>query len=235
MPPSHPLTEWLSDFVGLIYPNLCICCSTNLMKGEQFVCSHCLYDLPKTGFYKEPGNPVERMFWGRVMVEYAAANYFFKKGNRVQTVIHQIKYRGQKEMGEYFGKEMGKNLHPTSFSLVDMIAPVPLHPDKLKKRGYNQSEWIARGVCAELGKPLDNSTLVRHAAATTQTRKKRYERWENVELGFGLSNPESFAGKHILLIDDVITTGATLEACIRAAQCAENVKISVAALAVASS
>ncbi|MDR2848688.1 MAG: ComF family protein [Bacteroidales bacterium] len=230
----HPPSEWLSDFIGLVYPNLCICCATNLMKGEQFVCSHCLYELPETGFYKEAGNPVEQMFWGRVMIERATANYFFKKGNRVQTLIHQVKYHGQKEMGEYLGQQMGKNLQSTLFALVDVVVPVPLHPEKFKKRGYNQSEWIARGVCSELGKSLNTSTLIRHAVTSTQTRKKRYERWENVELGFGLSEPEGFAGKHILLIDDVITTGATLEACIRTAQHTRDVKISVATLAVAS-
>ncbi|MDR1667044.1 MAG: ComF family protein [Bacteroidales bacterium] len=225
------LSEWCTGFTGLIYPNLCVCCASGLLRDERYICGHCLYELPETGFYREDGNPVERMFWGRVKVEHAAALYFFRKGNRIQTLVHQIKYKGQMELGECLGREMGKKLSSTAFAEVDMVVPVPLHPSKLKKRGYNQSEWIARGVCSRLEKPLNTSALVRRMVADSQTRKKRYERWENVESGFGLTSPHCFSGKHILLIDDVVTTGATLEACIRTVQYAGDVKVSIAALA----
>ncbi len=224
----------IEGFTGLFYPNVCICCSTGLMHGEEYICSHCVHELPVTNFHKDSDNPVAQAFWGRVAVEHATANYFFKKGNRIQKLAHQIKYQGQKEMGAFLGKEMGKSLCNSCFNEIDIIAPVPLHPKKFRKRGYNQSEWIARGVAAAMDKPIDTQTLVRHVFASSQTRKKRFDRWENVDSGFGLTNPDTFAGKHILLIDDVITTGATLEACIHAVLTASGAKVSVATLATAS-
>jgi ComF family protein len=193
-----------------------------------------LYELPETGFYKEKDNQVAQIFWGRAEVENATAQYFFKKGNRIQRLMHQMKYQGQKQIGEVLGKRMGEKLERSCFNNIDVVVPVPLHPKKMSKRGYNQSEWIARGVGASMNKPMDAKTLIRHSATNTQTRKKRYERWENVASGFGLSDPESLAGKHVLLIDDVITTGATLEACIHTILCSPESKVSVAALAFAS-
>ncbi len=227
-------SDIFKGFVDLFYPNICVCCSTGLMRGEAYICGRCLYELPATGFHKEPDNPVARTFWGRAPVEHAAAGYFFKKGNRTQRLVHQIKYQGQKEMGAVLGKEVGKMLRDSRFADVDIIVPVPLHPKKLRKRGYNQSEWIARGVAEMIGKPIDAETLVRRSAASSQTRKKRFDRWENVDSGFGLTDPGKFAGQHILLIDDVITTGATLEACIHAVGTAPDARVSVVTLAVAS-
>ncbi len=228
------IAECLEGFVGLFYPNICACCSTVLLRGEQYICGHCLNDLPVTNFYKNADNPVAQIFWGRAPVEYATANYFFKKGNRIQQLIHQIKYQGQKEMGQVLGRQMGESLHQSLFDAIEMITPVPLHPQKLRKRGYNQSEWIARGIAEVMQKAIDTKTLIRQLATSSQTRKKRFDRWENVHSGFGLTNPETFAGKHILLIDDVITTGATLEACIHVLQQSPGVKVSVATLAIAS-
>ena len=229
------LSEIFQGFAGLFWPNVCACCSTGLTYGEQYICSHCLYKLPTTHFHNEADNPVAQIFWGRATVEHATACYFFRKGNSIQKLIHQVKYKGQKEMGTLLGREMGKYLRDSSFANIDLIAPVPLHPQKLRKRGYNQSEWIARGVAEVLDKPIDMQNLVRHFFSTSQTRKKRFDRWENVDSGFGLTNTETFAGQHVLLIDDVITTGATLEACIHAILSAPESKASVAALAFASS
>jgi len=226
--------DFVDGFSGLFWPNVCACCSTGLLRGEEYVCSHCLYELPKTNFYKEADNPVAQIFWGRVMVEQATSCYFFRKGNRVQKIIHQIKYNGQKEMGTTMGREMGKSLLNNDFEKVDLIVPVPLHPKKLRKRGYNQSEWIARGIAEMLNKPMDTQTLIRHFFTNTQTRKKRFDRWQNVDSGFSLTNPDVFEDKHILLIDDVVTTGATLEACIHAILSAHGSKVSVATLAFAS-
>ena len=228
------ISEILQGFAGLFWPNVCACCSSGLMRGEQYICSHCLYELPVTHFHKEQDNPVAQIFFGRVMVEYATAAYFFRKGNSVQHLVHQIKYKGEKEMGMMLGKETGKILCDTCFSEIDLIVPVPLHPKKLRKRGYNQSEWIARGVADVLDKPMDVQTLMRRFLTTSQTRKKRFDRWENVNSGFGLTNSDTFAGRHILLIDDVITTGATLEACIHAVLTAPESRVSVATLAFAS-
>ena len=224
----------IEGFTGLFLPNICACCYNSLTRGEKYLCSHCLHELPATNFHRETDNPVAQIFWGRAMVENATSVYFFRKGNRVQKLVHQIKYRGQKEMGTVLGRKMGESLQDSNFSKVDIIAPVPLHPKKFRKRGYNQSEWIARGVAETLDIPMDVQTLVRRFFTDTQTRKKRFDRWENVNAGFILNNPENFAGRHILLIDDVITTGATLEACIHAVLLAEGSKVSVVTLAFAS-
>jgi ComF family protein len=231
MPVIYDIFE---GFTGLFWPNVCVCCSTGLMRGEKYVCSHCLYELPETNFYRESDNPVAQVFWGRATVEHATAGYFFRKGNRVQKLVHQVKYRGQKELGTVLGSEMGKSLRDSRFNEIDIIAPVPLHPQKLRKRGYNQSEWIALGIAQALEKPIDAQTLVRRFFTDTQTRKKHFERWENVDAVFELNNPDSFAGRHILLIDDVITTGSTLEASIHAILSAPETKVSVAVLAFAS-
>jgi len=228
------VSDIFEGFAGLFWPNVCVCCSTGLMRGEGYICNHCMCDLPATNFYREADNPVAQIFWGRANIEHATANYFFRKGNRVQKIVYQIKYRGQKEMGVMFGREMGKSLRDSSFGDTDIIVPVPLHPKKLRKRGYNQSEWIARGVAEALDKPMDTKTLVRRYFTDSQTRKKNYDRWENVNYGFELTNSDTFAGRHILIIDDVITTGATLEACIQAVLSATEARISVATLAFAS-
>jgi len=223
--------EILEGFAGLFWPNVCACCFTGLKHGEDYICSHCMYELPLTNFHREHDNPVAQVFWGRAAVEHATAGYYFRKGNKVQKLVHQVKYRGQKEMGTVLGREMGKSLRDSIFNEVDLIAPVPLHPKKLRKRGYNQSEWIARGVAEMLDKPMDVQTVERLIFTATQTRKKRFDRWENVDSGFVLTAPDNFTGKHILLIDDVLTTGATLEACIHAVLSAPGAKASVATLA----
>ena len=228
------VSEILEGFAGLFWPNVCICCSTGLTHGEKYICSHCMHELPVTNFHKEADNPVAQIFWGRAVVEHATAGYFFRKGNRIQKLVHQVKYKGQKEMGAMLGREMGKSLRDSIFSEIDLIAPVPLHPQKLRTRGYNQSEWIAGGVAEMLDKPVDVQTLVRRVSTISQTRKKRFDRWENVDSGFELTSPDTFAGRHVLLIDDVITTGATLEACIQAVLSAPGTKASVATLAFAS-
>ena len=228
------VAEIFEGFAGLFLPNVCACCSTALTREEKYVCRHCIHELPATRFYKNPDNPVAQIFWGRAKVENATAGYFFRKGNKIQQLVHEVKYSGRKEMGMALGREMGKPLRDSSFNEIDLVAPVPLHPQKLRKRGYNQSEWIARGIAEAMNKPVDTQSLARRFFTETQTRKKRFDRWENVDTVFGLVHPETFAGRHVLLIDDVITTGATLEACIHAVLSATDAKVSVAALAFAS-
>ena len=229
------ISEIIRGFAGLFWPNVCACCCTGLLRDEEYICGHCMYGLPATNFHREGDNPLAQLFWGRAPVENVTAGYFFRKGNRVQKLVHQIKYNGQKEMGAVLGRQMGSPLRDSSFSNIDVIAPVPLHLKKFRARGYNQSEWIAKGVAEILDKPVDVHTLVRRFLTDSQTRKKRFDRWENVNSGFGLTNSENFTGRHILLIDDVVTTGATLEACIHAVLSAPQTKVSVAALAFTSS
>ena len=227
------VAEMFEGFAGLFWPDVCACCSTGLTYGEKYICRHCMYELPATNFHREHDNPVSQIFWGRAPVEYATAGYFFRKGNKIQKLVHQIKYGGEKEMGTALGREMGNFLCDSSFNAIDLIAPVPLHPQKFRKRGYNQSEWIARGIAESMNKPMDARNLARRIFTDTQTRKKRFDRWENVDSGFDLVDTETFAGRHVLLIDDVITTGATLEACIHAVLSAAGTKVSVATLAYA--
>lgn len=231
---SAVIFEILRGFAGLFWPNVCLCCSTGLVRGEKYVCGHCMYDLPTTGFHRYHDNPVAQAFWGRVPVEYATAVYFFRKGNNIQKLVHQVKYHDQMKLGIMLGREMGKVLIDSSFNEVDVVVPVPLHRRKYRRRGYNQSECIARGVAEILGKPLDTHTLIRRIHTASQTRKKRLDRWKNVETAFGLATPDAFAGRHVLLIDDVVTTGATLEACMQVILTAPETKVSVATLAVTS-
>ena len=171
------------------------------------------------------------MFWGRVHIQYATAFLFFQKGGQVQTMLHKLKYKNQKEIGIGIGKLIGLELKNTQLSEIDLIVPVPLHKSKYRKRGYNQSELIAIGLAESMGKPVETKILYRAIANPTQTRKHRYERWTNVEGIFAIKNSERIVNKHILLVDDIITTGATIEASASALLNIENVKVSIFAIA----
>jgi ComF family protein len=177
---------------------------------------------------------VAKIFWGRINIHAASAFYNFGKGGKVQHLIHQLKYRGQKEIGVTLGRFYGYDLRKSdSFKNVDTIIPVPLHPKKQKKRGYNQSEFFASGLAETMKKQTDFKTLLRSYPSETQTRKSRFSRWKNVETAFQLSNGEALKDKHILLVDDVITTGATLEACAQVLMQIPGVRVSIAAIAYA--
>ncbi len=223
----------LDDFLGLFYPRLCITCGRRLMAQERSLCLYCLTDLPRTGYHKEPENKVARLFWGRVYVEQATSWLFFRKGSRYQKLIHYLKYKGLKELGEELGSMMGQEMKESAYSLVDVIIPVPLHPRKKRQRGYNQSEWIARGVAAAFEKPLSSDNLIRRLHSPTQTRKNRFERWKNVEGIFRVARPAELQGLHLLVIDDVVTTGSTLEAAVAALLDAGAARVSIATLACA--
>src|ERR1051326_1593739 len=200
----------LNDFLSLIFPKVCYACGKNLFKSEDCICLHCLYHLPKTNFHLYPDNPVIKLFWGRTNIYSASALYSFSKGSKVQHLIHQLKYRGKKEIGISLGKYYGKELKMAPlFSSANVVLPVPLHIYKLKKRGYNQSETFAQGIAESLGAEAFNAILTRVSASTTQTKKSRFERWKNVEEIFKVTSPEKLEGKHILLVDDVVTTGST--------------------------
>lgn len=223
-----------NDLLELFFPSLCVTCGERLVSQEKFVCMGCWLDLPVTNFHREPENKVAQLFWGRVQLEHATAWYHFRKGSNYQQIIHFIKYRGMKELGRECGKRLGESLSEAeSFRNVDVIVPVPLHPKKRRKRGYNQSEWIALGIAETLQKPVVTDNLYRKVHTSTQTKKSRLERWQNVEGIFEVNDPESFSGKHILLVDDVATTGATLEASAMPLLKIENSKVSIATLAYA--
>lgn len=224
----------LTDFLSLIFPKVCMSCGKSLFKSEENICTYCLYHLPKTNFHHHPDNPVMKLFWGRATIFSAASLYNFMKGGKVQHLIHQLKYRGKQEIGLSLGKHYGRELKTSPFfSGVNVAIPVPLHPKKLKKRGYNQSETFAQGLSESLEIDYPGNVLVRTAASATQTKKSRFARWKNVEAIFKVNAPEKIEGKHILLVDDVVTTGSTLEACAHKLLEVPGTKVSVATIACA--
>jgi len=203
----------INDFFNLIFPKLCCACKTALLKKEKTICIHCIATLPKTNFHIDKENPVNQLFWGRVNIKMATSFYLFNQKTRVQHLLHQLKYKGAKEVGAVVGQLMGIELKDSAYyQNIDFVVPVPLHPTKFKQRGYNQSEWIALGLSRAMRIPIYTTGLYRKEDSQTQTKKRRYKRWENVEEIFGL-NDTFLNGKNVLLVDDVITTGATIEAC----------------------
>lgn len=193
--------------------------------------------LPKTNFHKVRNNLVEKTFWGKIKIEHATSYFFFVKGSVYQEMLHRLKYKGRSDIGVYLGTRFGHELAQSpDFSSIDQIIPVPLHPDRLKTRGYNQSERIATGLSNAMNIPVNTQSLKRKTYTETQTLKSKDERWENVSSAFEADMPANLNGKHILLVDDVLTTGATIEGCAIALQKRfPNVKISVATLAFAHS
>lgn len=226
--------QLLSDFSGLFFPGLCVTCGQRLVSQEEYVCMACWHDLPMTNFHLMPDNKVAKLFWGRLHIENATAFFSYKKGSKYQQIIHSVKYKGLKELGFVTGKKFGFYLSESDdFKNIDVIVPVPLHRKKEKKRGYNQSECIAQGIAEVLEKPVATNNLYRKVHTSTQTRKNRFERWQNVEDIFEVRNKDEFVGKHVLLIDDVVTTGSTLEACACPLLELPEIKVSIATLAFA--
>lgn len=228
------MKNWFTHVFDLFYPNLCLICGESLRAGEDQLCLHCFNNMPRTNYHLQCDNPVEKHFWGKVPIECASSYFFFQKGSGFQKLIHELKYKGNKDIGVVLGRYAAADLlQSDAFSSIDIIVPVPLHPKKEAKRGYNQSGMICKGLSAILAKPVVADNLFRKLDSATQTRKGVYERYENTSGIFDVKRVEEFAGKHLLLVDDVLTTGSTLEACIQALQTVENVKVSVFTLAVA--
>lgn len=224
----------LEDFLSLFYPRLCKGCQTPLVRGEEVICLCCQADLPKTGFEKIVDNPVSQLFWGRAEIQQATAFCSFDKGGVMQSFLHQLKYKGAKEVGNKLGLLFGLDLiRNLPYQEIELLIPVPLHPKREHKRGYNQSAEIVKGMSEALCKPFSTGNLIRNHYSDTQTNKSRFERWENVKELFSVMKPELFEGQHILLIDDVITTGSTLEACANVLLKIPGTKVSVATLAYA--
>lgn len=224
----------LNSFFHLLFPKLCVACSDDLIKGELFVCLKCLNEIPKTNYHLIKSNPVEKRFWGKVPIESATAYFFFQKGSKFQHLLHELKYKGNKEIGVVLGKYAAIEILQSPYlSNIDILIPVPLHYKRELKRGYNQSEWICKGMAEVLQIPLSTQNLVRSLENETQTKKSVFERFENTKGIFEVKNPREFEGKHILLVDDVLTTGSTIESCMQSLHKNNQVKISVFTLAVA--
>lgn len=225
--------RFIDEFIHLIYPRLCPSCQRQLLVDERILCTHCVYYLPRTNYHKNNNHPLHRIFWGRVPVENASAYFFYEKGSSYGRILHQIKYHGQKELGSAMGYMFGSELKGSAFSGTDIIVPIPLHPKKERKRGFNQSAVIAGGIAGALEKTVNDKVLTRIVENPTQTSKSRYERWENVMGIFRVTDPDAIENKHILLVDDVLTTGSTVEASAAALLEVSGVKVSIAVLAYA--
>ena len=224
--------EYLSDFWFLLFPKNCEACGRALSRGEDVLCFDCLYELPRTNFCKELDNPVRQLFEGRIKLERATALFSFQKGSRFRKLLHSLKYHHKPEIGMLLGKELGAEmLSSGNFSDIDYIIPVPLHPNREKKRGYNQSERIASGISAVTKIPVLTGVLVRNIDTKTQTKMNKDERWQNVSGKFVLTDSEILKGKHVLLVDDVVTTGATTESCGTVLLSVEGLRLSIAVLA----
>lgn len=223
------ISKYLESFISLIYPKLCLVCGSTLFGNEELICTHCRHSLPETNFHKSPGNPVEQLFWGRLPVEHATALLYFDKGSKYRHLIHQLKYNGRKDAGIYLGKLLGSALKKSTISSLDCIIPIPLHHTKFRRRGFNQSQVIAEGIAEILHIDIYTDILYRKIFTHTQTMRKRYDRWKNVEGIFKCQNPQKIKNKHILIVDDVITTGATMEAAGSVLCSIEGVRLSIAA------
>lgn len=223
------------SLVNLLFPRVCAACGNVLLEGEDSVCTTCRFLLPKTGYENNPDNPLAQMFYGQIPFNAVMAEFFFSKTGKVQHLIHGLKYHHCRENGIFLGQEIGKSLlKAPDYQGIDFIIPIPLHPKKEKLRGYNQSLVIAEGIHEIMNVPIAEKSLVRSVFTDTQTKKSREERYQNVKDIFELKKPEQLQGKHVLLVDDVLTTGATLMSAGKALLHAEGIKISVATVACAS-
>jgi ComF family protein len=225
------ILKYAESFVELFYPRLCLVCDSSLVGNEEMVCTHCRHSLPETHFHTSRGNPVEQLFWGRLPVEHATALLYLDKGSRYRQLVYQLKYQGRKDAGIYLGRLMGSAILDSKFSPIDFIIPIPLHRAKLRRRGFNQSQILAEGITEILNIEVCSDILFRKIYTPSQTRRKRYDRWKNVEGIFACQQTERIMNKHILLVDDVITTGATMEAAGSVLCKTSGVRLSVVAAA----
>ncbi|MBQ8672938.1 MAG: ComF family protein [Bacteroides sp.] len=228
------LMEWWTALWQLFFPPHCAACGAVLVPGEQGLCVKCHLELPRTDYQKEKDNPTEKLFWGKIRLERASSHFYYRKSDSFRSVVHQLKYDNRPDLGLFLGNLMAAELAESGFfDGIDLLMPVPLHPRKKLKRGYNQSEQLARGVAQVTGLPVNTTAVVRRRYTDSQTRKQLHERWQNMEGSFSLIRPDEVAHKHVLLIDDVLTTGATLSACLYVLQEVEGIRLSVLTLGVA--
>ena len=204
----------IKPILNLFFPRLCYACNQTVITAKEYLCISCLHHIPRTNLYKNSDPLVEKRFWGRVQFQRATSFLYFENKGRVQRIIHQFKYQKRAELAIFLGEWAAAELIPTGFfSGIEALIPIPIHPKKIKKRGYNQSELLARGIANLTQIELCKNVLIKEVHTETQTRKSRFHRWQNVQSSFVLKDLESLENKHCLLLDDVMTTGATAEAC----------------------
>jgi ComF family protein len=222
--------NWLGD---MLYPNVCAVCHTGLINGEEGICIHCITKLPKTHFGFQSHNPVEKLFWGRIPIDFAGAFLYFYHKGMARDILHQMKYHGAKDLAYLMGTLYGADLKAVNTLDFELLIPVPLHPRKFRQRGYNQSEAFALGLGHALNIEVRTDLIIRNTYSTSQTRKNRFNRWQNVEGIFSTKHQIDVTNKKIALVDDVITTGATLEAMANAIIQAKPLKLGIISLAMA--
>lgn len=224
----------LGSTMHLLYPHVCKGCGSDLLEKDNQLCLTCIHDLPHTNFASLPNNPIEKYFWGRLNLTAACSQFYFSKTFLIQHLIHRLKYKGDTGIGHYLGGIMGETLlNSNRFADVDALIPLPLFAGKEHKRGYNQATIICNGMSSVMNLPVLPGAVVRQYATETQTRKHRTERWDNVKESFKVAKPAELNGKKLLLVDDVVTTGATLEACGNAILRSADASLSIATLAYA--
>ncbi|HEX4877473.1 MAG TPA: phosphoribosyltransferase family protein [Chitinophagaceae bacterium] len=228
------LKEIREAVLHLVFPHVCTGCGKDLPDTGSVLCMRCIEAMPETQFELHTDNPAEKIFWGRLPVAAATAQFYFTKESLMQYLMHQLKYKGNRELGWQLGRIMGEQLKKSGRFPVDALVPLPLFPAKERKRGYNQATVLCDGMASVLQLPVLHHVITRPQHTETQTKKGRIERWKNMEGKFILTDAAAIRSKHLLLVDDVITTGATLEACGHELLQAENVQLSVATLCIAS-
>lgn len=219
-----------TGFLSLFFPNLCLSCRKTAITSPELICTRCEVKLPETHLHEQKENELTERFIGQLPLKYGAAMFYFSSDGVVRNLVHQLKYANKPQVGEMLGEWYGRQLKNSMFQEIDCIIPIPLHPKKLFRRGYNQSSAIAKGLSRTMQKPLLDDAVIRTINTETQTKKTKLERFENVSKAFKVAKPELLKGKHLLLVDDVITTGATLEGCAMPILEVPNVKISIASI-----
>ena len=216
----------IKNLLNLFFPKVCYACSELLSDNEVHICTSCRHSLPVTNYHFDNDNTVEKVFFGRIKIERATALLKFQKKGRVQRLLHNLKYKGHESVGEFLGAWLGNELHQTDdYKKIDVVIPVPLHKNKLRKRGYNQVAKFGKEIANALQTQYLDNVLIKETATKTQVFKSRFARWNNSTEHFSLRNEDQIIGKNILLVDDIITTGATIEACSNVLQKVKNVKI----------
>lgn len=222
-----------SSIINLFYPSLCLTCECHLLHNEQVICSSCRHQLPETDYIDSSDNLIENALQGRVPILAGTALLFFRKKGIVQKLVHALKYKNHQEVGVFFGSWLGKQLKESKrFNSIEGIILVPLHPIKQKKRGYNQLTVFGAQLAKELDIPVFEDLLIKVGKSYSQTKKNRFSRFEKIDERFHIVDTKKLIGKHILLVDDVFTTGATIEACANEILKTPDVQISIATMVV---
>jgi ComF family protein len=204
----------VNDLLHLFFPHICMGCGSDVLSTDHMICLHCQNDLPVTHFFAQHDNPVEKAFYGRLPIRNGGAAYFFTKESMLQNLVFQLKYRNNRAIGFYLGKLLGAFLQQSArFANVDVLVPLPLNPRKEKIRGYNQATVLCRGITEVFQRPIADKAVFRKVYTETQTHMGRINRWQNMDGVFAVADKDALENKHILLVDDIVTTGATLEAC----------------------